>query len=79
VDTNWYTDTLATNYITWELKKLSTHDKYVEGDHVQTTNDTGMEISHIGHAVLHTTDSSVHLKNIFHVPNASKNLFSLIS
>jgi hypothetical protein len=61
------------------MNKLSTHEKYIGSDHVHVANDTGMEISHIGHSVLHTTDSSVHLKNIFHVPNASKNLFSLIS
>jgi hypothetical protein len=35
-----------------------------------------MRISHIGHSVLHTPRSPLHLKNIIHV-SASKNLLSV--
>jgi hypothetical protein len=77
VDTNWFTDTGATNHITGELNKLSIHEKYDGRDHVHTASGTGMEISHIGHSVLHTPDSSLHLNNILHVPNAPKNLLSV--
>jgi hypothetical protein len=70
VDTNWYTDTGATNHITGELNKLSIQEKYDGRDRVHTANGTGMEISHIGYSVLHIPDSSLHLKNILHVPNA---------
>ncbi|XP_071680293.1 uncharacterized protein [Lolium perenne] len=35
VDTNWYTDTGATDHITAELSKLSTHDKYQGQDRVR--------------------------------------------
>jgi hypothetical protein len=59
------------------LSKLSTHDKYTGRDRVHTTNDTGMEISHIGHSILHTHDSSLHLNNILHVLHTSKNLLSV--
>jgi hypothetical protein len=74
VDTNWYTDSGATNHITGKFSKLSTHDKYTGRDHVHTANDTGMKISHIGHSMLHTPSSSLHLNNILHVPHTSKNL-----
>jgi hypothetical protein len=32
VDTNWYTNTGATDHITSELNKLSTHEKYTGHD-----------------------------------------------
>jgi hypothetical protein len=80
MDTNWYTDTGTTNHTTRELNKLSIHEKYDGRDRVHTANCTGMEISHIGHSVLHTPDSSLHLNNILHVPNASKKIsFPFIS
>jgi hypothetical protein len=34
----------------------------------------GISICHIGHSVLHTPSSPLHLKNTLHVPSASKNL-----
>ncbi|XP_071683505.1 uncharacterized protein [Lolium perenne] len=36
VDTNWYSDTGATDHITSELSKLSTHEKYTGHDRVRT-------------------------------------------
>jgi hypothetical protein len=35
-----------------------------------------MNIANIGHSVLHTPDSSIQLRNILHVPDASKSLLS---
>ncbi|KAK1699085.1 hypothetical protein QYE76_015782 [Lolium multiflorum] len=40
VDTNWYYDTGATDHITGELKKLSTHDNYTGQDQVRTAEGT---------------------------------------
>jgi hypothetical protein len=77
VDSNWYTDTCATDHITEHLQKLSTHDKYQGHDHVHTAEGNGMHISHIGHSILRTPHSSFYLNNILHVPNASKNLLSV--
>jgi histone deacetylase 1/2 len=77
VDTDWYTDTGATDHITAELSKLSTHDKYQGQDRVCTAEGTGMHISHIGHSVLCTPHNSFKLNNILHVPSASKNLLSV--
>jgi serine protease inhibitor len=44
---------------------------------VHTADDNGMKINHISHSILHTPNSSLHLKNILHVPCASKNLLSV--
>lgn len=41
VDTNWYYDTGATDHITGELNKLSTHDAYNGQDQVRTAEGTG--------------------------------------
>jgi hypothetical protein len=59
-------------HITSELNKLTTHDKY--RDCVHTAVGTGMSINHVGHSILCTPDSSIQLKNILHVPHASKSL-----
>jgi histone deacetylase 1/2 len=78
VDTNWYMDSGATDHITGELEKITTRDKYHGQDQVHTANGTGMRISNIGHSVVNTpNDHKIHLKNILHVPDASKNLLSV--
>ncbi|KAK1644724.1 hypothetical protein QYE76_062529 [Lolium multiflorum] len=43
VDTNWYYDTGATDHITGELNKLSTHDDYHGRDQVRTAEGTAAE------------------------------------
>ncbi|KAK1631477.1 hypothetical protein QYE76_005792 [Lolium multiflorum] len=51
VDTNWYSDTGATDPITRELSKLSMHEKYNVRDRVNTTNvndDNSSEDEHVG-------------------------------
>ena len=35
-----------------------------------------MDIAHIGHSVFHTPHSSIHLRDILHVPSSSMNLLS---
>jgi histone deacetylase 1/2 len=35
-----------------------------------------MDIRHVGHSVLHTPNHDLHLKNILHVPTATKSLLS---
>ena len=67
----------ATDHITKELEKLAVRDKYHGGDHVHATNGIGMEISHVGHSTLHHPPHKIHLRNILHVPSASKNLVSI--
>jgi hypothetical protein len=77
VDTNWYTDTGATDHITSNLEKLAIHDKYHGGDQIRTANGAGMNINHIGHAIVPTPSRDLHLRNILHAPQARKNLVSV--
>ena len=77
VDTNWYMDTGATDHITSDLEKLTVRDQYHGGDQVHTASGSGMKINHIGHSVLSSPSTKLHLRNILHVPQANKNLVSV--
>jgi hypothetical protein len=52
VDSNWYSDTGATDHITSELNKLNTSEKYKGRDCVHTADGNGMAISHVGQSLL---------------------------
>jgi hypothetical protein len=77
VDTEWFTDTGATDHITSELDKLVIRKKYGGSDQVHTISGSGMPISHIGQGTTHSHDRDLILKDILHVPNTSKNLVSV--
>ena len=77
VDTNWYPDTGATHHIIGELEKMTVHDQYRGKDRVHTTDGSGMVISHVGHTIVRNPVKNLHLRNILHVPSASKNLLSV--
>jgi histone deacetylase 1/2 len=70
-------DTGATDYITGELEKLTTREKYHGGDQVHTASGSGMEIQHIGHGTSRSPTRNLHLNNILHVPSANKDLLSV--
>jgi hypothetical protein len=75
---NWHIDSGATDHITGDLHKLTIRDKYNDNDQVYTASGSGMDISHIGHSVVSTSGRDVYLKNILHVPQASKSLLSAL-
>lgn len=79
IDTNWYTDTGATDHVTGELEKLTTREKYHGRDQVHTTNGAGMKISHIGNAIVHTPTHDLKHYNVLHVPSACKTLYLCIN
>jgi histone deacetylase 1/2 len=70
-------DSGATDHITSDLDKLSFRDKYHGGEYVHAANGSGMEISHVGHGFVHSPSHKIHLRNILHVPDASKSLVSV--
>jgi hypothetical protein len=76
VDTNWYMDSGATDHITGELDKLVVRDKYHGAEQVHTANGAGMKISHVGKSIIHTPSRNLELRNVLHVPHATKNLIS---
>jgi hypothetical protein len=71
IDTNWYSDTNASDHITGELEKLSTKDKYHNGDQVHVTNGSGMKKDQIGRSIVHTLNSDLILNGVLDVPQAS--------
>jgi len=77
VDTNWYVDSGATDHITGDLEKLTVRDRYHGSDQVHAANGSGMEIDHIGHSVLQSSNGKINLQNILHVPKADKSLISV--
>jgi hypothetical protein len=76
VETNWYTDSGATDHITRELDKLHVRDRYNGNEQIHTASGSGMDIHHIGNSVIHTPTHDLHLNNILHVPQATKILLS---
>ena len=74
VDTNWYMDCGATDHITSDLEKLTVRERFTGGDQIHTANGSGMSINHIGYAAISTPDRNLHLKDVLHVPEATKDL-----
>jgi hypothetical protein len=52
-------------------------DQYHGKDKIHTANGEGMHISHIGHSSIQTPNHELQLKNILHVPSATKSLLSV--
>lgn len=77
VDTVWYTDNRDMDHITRDLDKLTTKEKYPGQEHVHTANGSGMTIKHAGHSSVFAPTRTLHLNNILHVPQATKNLLSI--
>jgi hypothetical protein len=77
IDTNWYSDTGASDHIIGELEKLTMKDKYHGVDQVHVANGSGMKIDQIGHSIVRTPNSDLVLKDVLYVPQASKNLLSV--
>jgi hypothetical protein len=71
-------DTAATYHITGDLDRPHMREPYTGKDHVHTSNGSGMRISHTGQSSLSThTFTPLHLKNIFCVPEVTRNLLSV--
>jgi hypothetical protein len=77
MDSNWYSDSGATDHITSELNKLTTQEKYKGRDRVHMYDGNHMVISHTGYSKLQTPHSTFHLNDILCIPSASKNLLSI--
>nr|KAJ0194424.1 hypothetical protein LSAT_V11C800397680 [Lactuca sativa] len=63
-DPNWYIDTGATDHLTSDLDRLSVQECYNGKDQVQDANDTGLNISHIGHSKISDLGKPLVLKNV---------------
>jgi hypothetical protein len=77
VDANWYFDTGAMDHINSDLERLAVRDKYHGKERIQTTGGSGISIQDVGHCLLGTPFSDLHLHNILHAPQANKHLLSM--
>jgi hypothetical protein len=77
VDSNWYAYSGATDHVTGELDKLAIKDSYHEGDQIYMANGSVMHIKYIGHFIIYTPYRDLHLNNILHFPQSSKNIASV--
>jgi len=77
VDTNWYTDSGATDHLTSDLDHLTLHERYAGKDHVQVANGAGLHITHIGQSKIPGSSKLLVLNNVLRVPNIHKNLISV--
>jgi len=48
--------------------------KYTGNEQAHAANGVGMEIGYVGHSILHSPRSQIHLNNILLVPQANKSL-----
>jgi hypothetical protein len=74
LDPAWYAYSAATNHITSDLDKLTTKENYGGQEQVHASNGAGMMIKHIDHSIVSTPSRPIHLNNVLHVPQATRNL-----
>jgi histone deacetylase 1/2 len=78
VDSGWYMDTGATDYLTNHLDKLTVKENYTGTDQVHAANGNGMHIHHIGHSSFRTSSSkTLHLRGVLHVPSVTRSFLSV--
>jgi hypothetical protein len=73
----WYTDSAATNHITGDLNKLTMRENYGGNNQVHAANGSGMTIKHVGYSAVSTPHRRILLKNVLHIPQATRNLASV--
>jgi hypothetical protein len=71
----YHMDSGTTDHLTSDLAHLHVQERYGWVDHIQVYNGAGLPIAHIDHSSL--AISSIHLKNILHVPHLSTHLLSV--
>ncbi|XP_042028712.1 uncharacterized protein LOC121775741 [Salvia splendens] len=78
---SWYPDSGATHHVSNDLSNLNISTEYTGGKNLFLGNGTTVNIANIGESVFksHSTKFSrkLHLKNLLHVPNITKNLLSV--
>ncbi|GAA0157982.1 transmembrane signal receptor [Lithospermum erythrorhizon] len=77
-DPSWYIDSGATNHITADLNNLSLYHDYHGSDKISVGNGQTLPINHTGKTSISAYPNKyVHLNNILHVPQITKNLLSV--
>lgn len=74
---SWIFDSGASHHVTTDLNNLSFHAPYDGTEELVIGDGSGLQITHIGCLLLHTTHTSIILKNVLCVPSLSKNIISI--
>jgi histone deacetylase 1/2 len=75
-DSAWYMDSGASNHVTSDMCNLSIQEDYKGSDRLSVGNGSQLDIKHTGSTTIHSS-RPLHLKNILHVPQITKNLVSI--
>jgi len=73
----WFPDTSRNQHVTLDLATLTDSTTYLGNDHLHVGEGKGLDISHIGHTMLHSPKHIFTLSNVFHVPHITKPLLSI--
>lgn len=77
-DSAWYIDSGATNHVTKDAGIFQSYYVFGGTNKLYIGNGLGLDIQHIGSALLSTLSTiPIHLNNILHVPAIIKNLLSV--
>jgi hypothetical protein len=74
---NWLLDSAASHHVTDDLNNLSLTSAYKGSDAIVIGDNTGLQITHAGHATLPTPSKDFALSNVLCVPFIEKNLLSV--
>jgi hypothetical protein len=77
--TTWFLDSSASTHVTPNLNNLSYAQSYKGPDTVHIANGEGLYVLHFGTFAIYTESDTIHLHNVFHVPNSTKNLVCSIN
>lgn len=78
-NTSWFVDSGATHHMTTDSNTLDVSDHYSGTGNVVVGNGQTLDISSVGHTSFpsHKSSKSLHLANVLHVPQITKNLISV--
>ncbi|KAB2608352.1 hypothetical protein D8674_011520 [Pyrus ussuriensis x Pyrus communis] len=73
----WIVDSGASHHMTADINALNQVAPYQGSDNITIGNGSSLPIKHIGSSAIHTSDHSLVLRKVLHVPNIARNLLSV--
>ncbi|KAI0510738.1 hypothetical protein KFK09_011347 [Dendrobium nobile] len=75
--TDWYLDSGATSHMTYGSDNLNSASSYQGSDEITVGDGRTVLIAHSGTRILPTSDRTLSLSNLLHIPSISYNLISI--
>ncbi|CAL8136785.1 unnamed protein product [Prunus armeniaca] len=73
----WIADSGASHHMTPNVHRLQAFAPYSSKDKITIGNGEGLQIDHIGYPTLSNLPGTLHLKQVYHVPQLATNLLSV--